>query len=150
MSQPFYRKVDIFMKMTNAVLVGFINALSSFEEKKLPQKISYAITRNMIVAQKEYGIYESQLKKIIKDFEQFIIKDDDDKPIFEENGLPKIVDSEKENFAHEINDLMGVEIDFDLYNIDISAFDYEDSERFDPLSPADIMLLQSMICKTEE
>lgn len=138
------------MKMTNAVLVGFINSLSLFEEKKLPQKISYAITRNMIVAQKEYGIYENQLKKIIKDYEQFIIKDDDDKPIFEENGLPKIVDSEKENFAHEINDLMGIEIDFDLYDIDISAFDYEDSERFDPLSPADIMLLQSMICKTEE
>lgn len=138
------------MKMTNAVLVGFINSLSLFEEKKLPQKISYAITRNMIVAQKEYGIYENQLKKIIKDFEQFIVKDDDDKPIFEENGLPKIVDSEKENFAHEINDLMGIEIDFDLYDIDISAFDYEDSERFDPLSPADIMLLQSMICKTEE
>lgn len=138
------------MKMKNGVLVGFVNALSSFGDKKLPQKISYAITRNMMIAQKEYEIYEQQLRKIITDFDKSIVKDEHGNALFEENGLPKIDDSEKENFAHEINDLMGVEIDIDLYNIDISAFDYEDSDRFDPLSPADIMLLQSMLCKAEE
>lgn len=138
------------MRITNAALVGFVSALDAFCEKKLPQKISYAITRNMMIAQKEYEIYEQQLKKIVRDFDKYIIKDENGKTLFEKNGLPKIDDVEKENFAHEINDLMCVEIDIDLYSIDISAFDYEDSDRFDPLSPADIMILQSILCKKEE
>jgi len=138
------------MKITNAALVGFVSALDSFCDKKLPQKISYAITRNMMIAQKEYEIYEQQLKKIVRDFDKHIIKDKDGNTLFEKNGLPKIDDTEKENFAHEINDLMCVEIEIDLYQIDISVFDYEDNDRFDPLSPADIMILQSILCKKEE
>lgn len=149
MLQPFIERQK-YMKIKNAVLVGLVNALSSFGEKKLPQKISYAITRNMIMSQKEYEIYEQQLRKIIKDFDQYIVKDSENHAVFEDNGLPKIIESEKENFAHEINELMNVEIDIDLYTIDISAFDYEDSERFDPLSPSDIMMLQSILCKSEE
>lgn len=36
------------MKMTNLVMVNLMNTLQAYSAKKLPQKISFAITRNLI------------------------------------------------------------------------------------------------------
>lgn len=135
------------MKMKNIVLVGLLNTLGTYSEFKLPQKIGYAITRNMITIQKEYAVYEQQMQKIFKNFEEYTLKDDEGNLLFEENGLPKVEKSQQENLANEMNELLNIEVDIDLYYIDISAFDYEDSARFDPLSPNDILLLQSILCK---
>ena len=62
--------------MTNFVLINLMNTLHAYVEKKLPQKISYAITRNIMNITREYQIYESQLKKIFDEYSEYMIKDD--------------------------------------------------------------------------
>lgn len=135
------------MKMTNGILVNLLNTLGSYSEYKLPQKIGYAITRNMMVIQKEYAVYEKQMKKIFENFKEYTLKDDDGNLLFEENGLPKIEQDHLSDFIKEMNELLSIEVDIELYHVDESVFDFEDSARFDPLSPNDIMILQSILCK---
>lgn len=137
------------MKMTNMVLVNLINTLGSYSTYKLPQKISYAITKNIMTIQKEYNVYEQQMKKIFEDFDQYTLKDENDNPLFEENGLPKIQQEHQDEFIKEMNELLKIEVDIALYYVDSTVFDYEDSPRFDPLTPNDIMMLQSILCKQE-
>lgn len=135
------------MKMTNGILVNLLNTLGSYSEYKLPQKIGYTITRNMMVVQKEYAVYEKQMKKIFENFKEYTLKDDDGNLLFEENGLPKIEQDHLPDFIKEMNELLSIEVDIELYHVDESVFDFEDSARFDPLSPNDIMILQSILCK---
>lgn len=135
------------MKMTNGILVNLLNTLGSYNEYKLPQKIGYAITKNMMAIQKEYSVYEKQMKKIFENFKEYTLKDDDGNLLFEENGLPKIEQDHLSDFIKEMNELLSIEVDIELYHVDESVFDFEDSARFDPLSPNDIMILQSILCK---
>lgn len=137
------------MKMTNMVLVNLINTLGSYSTYKLPQKISYAITKNIMTIQKEYNVYEQQMKKIFENFDQYTLKDENDNSLFEENGLPKIQKEHQDDFIKEMNELLKIEVDIALYYVDSTVFDYEDSPRFDPLTPNDIMMLQSILCKQE-
>ena len=58
------------MKIKNLELIVIINILSSFNDKKLPQKISYAITRNYMILEKEYQYYDKEIKKIFSQYEK--------------------------------------------------------------------------------
>lgn len=51
------------MKYKNIEIVNIVKFLDGISEKKLPQKISYAIMRNTSNFQKEYNYYEHALKK---------------------------------------------------------------------------------------
>lgn len=137
------------MKMTNMVLVNLINTLGSYSTYKLPQKISYAITKNIMTIQKEYNVYEQQMKKIFEDFDQYTLKDENGNSLFEENGLPKIQKEHQDDFIKEMNELLRIEVDIALYYVDSAVFDYDDNPRFDSLTPNDIMMLQSILCKQE-
>lgn len=139
------------MKMTNFTLVNLVNELEPFGDKRLPQKISYAITRNIILATKEYRIYETQLNKIMKEYSDNMIKDDDGKPKVNEIGIPEVDDSVRKEYFDKIADLLNVEIDVNIYTIDENLFDYEDSGKYDVLSPNELIKLQSILClKTED
>lgn len=134
------------MKIANGILVNLLNTLGSYSEYKLPQKIGYAITRNMMAIQKEYSVYEKQMKKILEDFKEYTLKDDDGNLLFEENGLPKIEQDHLSDFIKEMNELLNIEIDINLYKVDISVFDYEDTDKYDSLSAIDIIKLQDILC----
>ena len=53
------------MKIKNLELIVIINILSSFNDKKLPQKISYAITRNYMILEKEYQYYDKEEQQLL-------------------------------------------------------------------------------------
>ena len=66
------------------------------------------------------------------------------------NGLPEISDEvQNANLYDEVNELLSIEINLDLHLIDEKAFDYEDSDRYSPLSPVEIMQLQNILCIKE-
>lgn len=137
------------MKMTNFTLVNMMNVLQSYSDKKLPQKISFAITRNLMKISKEYGVYDAQLKKLFESYSDHMIKDDDGNMQTYDSGIPIVDDSIKAEFDEQISELLNIEIEVDMYYIDPDVFDYDDKGIYDAMSAQDIMVLQSILCKQD-
>lgn len=135
------------MKVTNFAIVNMINTLEKFAEKKLPQKISYAITRNLILLQKDYDCYMKSLNKLFHDYDGHIVRDENDNIMRNDMGIPIVDGGIEKEFNEEISDLLNIEIEIEPYYIPESLFDYEDNiNRYDCLSAADIMNLQAILC----
>lgn len=137
------------MKMINFTLVNMMNVLQSYSDKKLPQKISFAITRNLMKISKEYGVYDAQLKKLFESYSDHMVKDDDGNVQTYDSGIPIVDDSIKAEFDEQISELLNIEIEVDMYYIDPDVFDYDDKGIYDAMSAQDIMVLQSILCKQD-
>lgn len=137
------------MKMTNFTLVNMVNALQNYSDKKLPQKISFAITRNLIKISKEYDVYDTQLKKLFESYSDHMVKDDEGNIQTYDSGIPIVDDSIKVEFDEQISELLNIEIEVDMYYIDPDVFDYDDKGIYDAMSAQDIMVLQSILCKQD-
>lgn len=141
------------MKLSNMTLVNMINTLAVYENKKLPQKISYAITKNQMNASKEYQVYNKQLEKLINAYSDYYSKDKDGNVKKNDNGIPlfeKEYENKAEEFAEQLSDLLNVELDLNFYYIKPEVFDYEGNDKFDALSAKDILVLQSILCEPEK
>lgn len=134
------------MKIKNVELVSVAQTLDLFAEKYLPQKISYAITRNITMIGSDLQCYSKSLDKILKTYNDFVVKDDKDKIVKLPIGVPKVDDEHIEEYLKEINELLNIEVDIDFYTIDDDLFDYEDN-KYDPMSAKDILTLQKILCK---
>lgn len=137
------------MKMTNFTLVNMMNVLQSYSDKKLPQKISFAITRNLMKISKEYSVYDAQLKKLFESYSDHMVKDDDGNMQTYDSGIPIVDESIKAEFDEQISELLNIEIEVDMYYIDPDVFDYDDKGIYDAMSAQDIMVLQSILCKQD-
>lgn len=142
------------MKYTNKEVVNIINIFDSNATKKLPQKISYAIMKNSIIFRREYEIYEKALTKIYNDYKDKFYLDKNGNPILDKRGLPIVHDDAKDNFEHELVELLKIEVDIDPYFIPESCFEYDDTKgNYDALTPADNFSLIELLCqkaKTEK
>lgn len=134
------------MKTDNGTLVTIINILNKCGQKKLPQKISYAITKNIINLDADYQCYTKSIQKIISDYEKYTIKDKDGNDVISDVGLPVVDDEHMADYISEVNELLGIEIDVDIYTIDESLFDYDDA-KYDVLTAREILQLQNILCK---
>ena len=138
------------MKIINYELLAISQTLEKYASYKLPQKISYAITRNAINIQSDLDCYNEAIKKTFEKYDEYILKDEDGKYKFGQNGVPLVSKEQADDYAKDISELLNIEIDVNLYTIDISEFDYEDSERYDALSAMDIISLQRVLCEKEK
>lgn len=138
------------MKIKNINLVVYDNTLANYGDKRLPQKISYAITKNMFIIAKELEPYRASLQKIIDAYKAYQVKNDNGEIENMNIGIPKVDSEHEHDYLSEINDLFEIETDIDLYYIDEKLFDYEDSERYDAMSAQDILNLRNVLCKSEE
>ena len=135
------------MKLTNIEIVNIINILEQYSEKKLPQKISYAITKNILILKEDYLCYEKELNKIFDIYDADLQKDEEGKLIRSENGIPLLKKGSNNSFVKDVTELLNITVDINLYKINSELFDYIDSEnRYDPLSPKDIIILQDVLC----
>ena len=89
------------MKTNNFTIINLLNVLNGYANKRLPQRISYAITRNIMTVEKEYNIYTEQLKKIISAYDQYLEKDNDGNVSIDTNGIPKINDDAQKKLFTE-------------------------------------------------
>lgn len=135
-------------KVTNFMIVNIVNFLNSIADKKLPQKISYAITRNIMTFSKEYEIYSKSLIKIYESYKGFAVEDENGNIMRNDMDIPVLSDEEKQKQMNiEISELLNIEIDIDIYTISSDLFDYDDADgRYDSLSATEIMNLQSILC----
>ena len=139
------------MKITNSTLISISNILDCFSSKKLPQKISYAITRNIMIISKEYEIYKKQLDKLFNEYSDYMTKDEKGNIQTDDAGIPIVDESVNEEFRSQIFDLLAIEIDIDLFTIGSrEIFDYDDRGVYDALSAKDIINLQSLLCNSDE
>ena len=134
-------------KITNAILISFIKILDGVSKKKMPQKISYAITKNIINLSKEYECYETELNKIFNEYSNNFVLDDNGNKTLDVNGIPIVQDNVKENYFNSLNNLLNLDIEVSIYTIDDKYFDYDDLDgRYDVLSPIEMIQLQNIIC----
>ena len=138
------------MKLTNFELITMFNTLDGYANKKLPQKISYAITKNIIILRGECECYEKELQKLFSEYDDKAVKDDKGNTKYNQYNIPIIQKEFSEDFDKELSELLNIQLDISLYTVDDSVFDYEDSDRYDCLTPFDIVKLQDIICKHEE
>lgn len=139
------------MKITNEALIGLINMLQHYMDKKLPQKVSYAIMRNFTMLSKEYQFYSKQYQKLVDEFKDRIEKDESGDPKLDSNGFPVINDvKDRKDFCEPLDELLKIQVEVDRFTLDESDLNYEDSDRYDVLSPSDLYRLKMLLCDTEK
>ena len=139
------------MKTTNIQILDNLNFLQKFEDKIYPQRLSYGILKNLQILSKEQEIYTKALQKIVTAYNDKVEKDEEGNDLYEDNGLPKIVEECREGFYKEINDLLLLEVEIFPYYIQEEIFDYENpTGRYDSLTPRDMFMLMSILCKPTE
>ena len=136
------------MKMTNRQIIDAIAKYNIFQEKKLPQKISFAIMRNYSKLNAEYKFYEGQLTKLFNDYKDKFKKDEDGNVQTYPNGIPMIDDEFAGDFAGELEDLLNAEIEVNISYVPIDALDYEDNGKYDILTVNELSTLSSILCET--
>ena len=134
------------MILKNKDILTRVNILNRYCTKRFPQRISYAITRNVMIFSDEIESYNKELKKILDSYKEYYVKDDKGEPqIDKASGLPVIMPEHSNDFMQEIMELLEIEIDVKPYFINESLFDYDD-EKYDTMSAIDIINLQSVLC----
>ena len=134
------------MKIKNIDLINITNILRGFSDYKLPQKISYAIVKNIKMLENDVEIYNNLLLKIFSNYEPYTLKDDNGEPKTTDIGIPVVDKEHEEQLYNEINELLNVEVDITLFSIPEEVFDYEESDRYDVLSSKEIINLQAILC----
>ena len=138
------------MKFANIEIINVMNILDKYSNKKFPQKIGYAITRNLMIVSKEYQVYETQLKKILEAYNDYIVKDDTGNIVTNNGGIPAVKEEKSDEFNTELADLLNIRVNLDLYLIDEEYFNYDDKAGlYDVLSAKEIFTLQSILCGVE-
>ena len=139
------------MKYRNIDVVQIVTFLDKISERKLPQKINYAIMRNLDNFQKENQFYEKSLNKIIESYKDFLLKDSDGNLVISKIGIHTVDESHIEDYNNEISELISLEVDVKIYQVPESIFDYEDSNgKYDTLSGSEILKLVKIFGKTDE
>lgn len=134
------------MVLKNKDILTRVNILNGYCVKRFPQRISYAITRNVMIFSEEIESYNKELKKILDNYKEYYVKDDKGEPQIDKvSGLPVIMPEHSNDFMQEIMELLEIELDVKPYFIDESLFDYDD-EKYDTMSAIDIINLQSVLC----
>lgn len=138
------------MKLTNFELINIYKILDDFATKKLPQKISYAITKNIMILRDDFDCYNTELKKLFERYDDKMIKDDNGKVQYNQYQIPLIKKEYSEEFDKDLTELLNIQIEVNLYSIDDNYFDYDDSDKYDCLSPLEIIRLQEILCKPDK
>lgn len=139
------------MKYRNIEVVQIVRFLDKISERKLPQKINYAIMKNLDNFQKENQFYEKSLNKIIESYKDFLVKDSDGKFVISNIGVPMVDEDHIEDYNNEIAELISLEVDVKIYQVSESIFDYEDANgKYDTLSGSEILKLVKIFGTTDE
>ena len=138
------------MKITNFDLIQIYNLLESCGSKKLPQKISFAITKNLMELKSNVEVYQESLKKLFDVYNEFMQKKEDGTPELDAQGVPVVEESHRQEFNTELVELLNVQIEINPFQIDVNAFNYEDSDRYDVITAQEMMNLQKVLCELEK
>ena len=140
------------MKRTLAQIRNDYTVLLAVADKKMPVKLAYAIGRNIDKLSAEV---ERTEKERIKLCETYADKDADGKPVMTKSVIDgqevsgyQITD--QDGFGKQLSELYATEIDIDLIQVSEGVLDQLESDRYDPLTPAQIHDLYWMLKEDEK
>lgn len=133
---------------SNKEIIDMIVILEKYSDKKLPQKINFAIMKNIYNLNKELQPYNSSIQNLLKQFNNAIKKDENENIITNENGFPIASNNDIQNEINsQIIELINIKVDVIMYYVDIEVFNYDDKGIYDILTTKDIIILSNIICK---
>lgn len=125
------------MKLSNEKIVNDANVLGAISQKNLPIKVSYAIAKNISKIEAEIKVYNKERQKLI---EKYSVKDEEGKPLIEENSI-KIAPEHVEDWNRDIKELLAIENEIDIHKFHIDELINSKCD----MSPAELMLIDYMI-----
>ena len=134
------------LQVTNFELVQIANLIKELENKRFPQKLSYAIMKSIINISKEVEIYTKQLNDIIETYKEEgkLVLDNKREIVFENNGIPKVKTEFVEEFARELDELLNFKVTVEVSSFSEEMFDYDEEGRYDVLTPSEMIVLMTL------
>lgn len=128
------------MKIKLAEVKVRYKTLCSLANKKLPVKVSYAISKNIMKLQEETETLEKERVKLA---EQYAVKGEDGEPKVIDNSY--VMEENQEAFAKEYQEFLDTETEVMIYTIPEDVMECMDDSRYDVLTPAELIALDFMI-----
>lgn len=125
------------MKLSNERIVNDANVLGAISQKNLPIKVSYTIAKNIAKIEAEIKVYNKERQKLI---EKYSVKDEEGKPLIEDNSV-KIAPENVEEWNSDIKELLAIENEVDIHKFYISELENSNCT----MTPAELMLIDYMI-----
>lgn len=110
--------------------------------KKLPIKLSYAISKNLSVLEKEANLIDDNRIKLA---EAYAEKNPDGTPIIDKNKCYVINEAALPSLNKEITEYYRTITSIDICKANIKELDKLEESRYDALSPAEISALDFML-----
>lgn len=126
------------MKITNRRIVNDANFLGTLNNKQLPIKVSYAISKNVSKLERELKIYNSEREKIIN---KYCKKDEEGNLVIDENNQYHIEYENIDVCNKELNELLDIEIEVNIHKFKLNDLMYGNYE----MSPSEMALIDYMI-----
>lgn len=114
----------------------------AISSKKLPIKLSYAISKNLSVLEKEANLIDDNRIKLA---EAYAEKNPDGTPIIDENKCYVINKAALPSLNKEIAEYYRTVTSIDICKANIKELDKLEDSRYDALSPAEISALDFML-----
>ena len=127
------------MRLTLKEILDKYQAFNKIIAKKLPIKLSYAISKNMTTLEDEAKVIDDNRIKLAQTYAE---KNEDESPKVINNSY--VID-DIESFNKELSEYYKTETDIDICKVNSSILDKLDDPKYDVLSPSEIMTLQFML-----
>ena len=127
------------MKMTLIDVIKRQAFLASLVKKKLPYKLSYAISKNIKKLEDEIKIIEEGRIALL---EEYAVKDENNKPVITDNRYE--LGDMLEKYTEEYKKYMDTDTDVEIYVVHFSVLEYDDS-RLDVLTVEEIVNIDFML-----
>lgn len=111
--------------MKNSEILGNLGNMNNLvkkaseEKEKFPTKFSYALTRNMLLMQKELEPFEKEREKLL---EEYNVKDKDGCPKYKTTQKIEIDSKFTEIWNKKISELLNIDIPFEPHKVGIEDF----------------------------
>ena len=127
------------MRLTLEEISDKYQAFNKIIAKKLPIKLSYAISKNMTTLEDEAKVIDDNRIKLAQTYAEK-----------NEDGSPKVINNsyvidDIESFNKELSEYYKTETDIDICKVNSSILDKLEDSKYDVLSPSEIMVLQFML-----
>ena len=124
-----------------------LNQLATLADKKLPAVLNMAIAENILVLKKKSEITQETIKKLC---EQYSERDENGNVLTEKTAdgeRYKLIKEKIPEFQGEYNDLMELDSNIEFTMVSADVIEKADADRYDPLTPGDLICLNFMIEK---
>jgi hypothetical protein len=129
------------MKLTNTQVITLLNGFSELQNKKLPVKVGFAITKNMKVMESSASAYESERSKIVGKYAK---KDENGNPVVNNGRYVFGNQKDQDGYTQEVNELLEIENDVDIQTVTLDDLERCDDDKYDQLSVHDLTILEIM------